>query len=384
MGVKRIIEILTIFKTDMKGITSAFKETNQQFKKHYKKSGELKKSFTGQAASGKKLGVQIRNLTNGMKGFKMEALGVMFFGMSMMHFFSNLLKPAMDLVGIFDIMNVTLGVVFLPIALALLDALLPLMDFFLNMSPTLQLALSVFVSLGAVLGIVLFVVGSIVLGIGSLILMFGSVGGAVAVISGVFWGLLGIFGILGVAIAAMVILWQSDIGGFQSFIKNTFGIIATTIGGVFDGVKKIFEEAFGFITAFLSGDMDDAWNHLKNMGLAVWDTLKIAFLGFGAVLYNTFVWAINAIKDLIFDVLLGSILKIVELVYGAISHIPGLKDFGQTASDYAAGYREMIHQNVGGGTQVMNYITAGEIANATKVQVDIKTDTDLTYRATGG
>ena len=56
-----------------------------------------------------------------LKPFRMELLGVMFGAQMVSSAFLNLLRPAFDLVGIFDIWGTILGVFFLPTAEMLLD-----------------------------------------------------------------------------------------------------------------------------------------------------------------------------------------------------------------------------------------------------------------------
>src|SRR3990167_4780151 len=51
---------------------------------------------------------RVRLMTHGLKGFRMEALGVMFFGMMLANTFTGLLRPALDASGAFDLVRSTL------------------------------------------------------------------------------------------------------------------------------------------------------------------------------------------------------------------------------------------------------------------------------------
>lgn len=121
---------------------------------------------------GARVGNNVRKLTHGMKGFRMEMLGVMFFGMMMTNFFKGLLRPSLEAVGMFELLSTTLQVLFLPIALLLLDVFLPFLMFLINMSDETKLMIGKMVLLGIALGGMLFIFGSVALGIGSVILAF--------------------------------------------------------------------------------------------------------------------------------------------------------------------------------------------------------------------
>jgi len=138
----------------------------EKWKKFNKEGGK----FTNVGA---KAGNRVRQLTHGMRGFRMEMLGVMFFGMAMNRFFMGLLNPALKMAGVFDILNITLGVFFLPIALFLLKLLMPLASALMDASEATQMFWGFMVLLGAGIGGAWFLIGQFALGIGSIILAFG-------------------------------------------------------------------------------------------------------------------------------------------------------------------------------------------------------------------
>jgi len=68
-------------------------------------SGTLKKFNDGGGESSNRLarvGNKLRMAITGLKGFKMEMLGIMFFGMAMQRMFTGLLKPSAQLVGLVE------------------------------------------------------------------------------------------------------------------------------------------------------------------------------------------------------------------------------------------------------------------------------------------
>jgi len=111
---------------------------------------------------------RVRLLSNRMKQFKMELLGIMFFGMMVQKTMFGLLRPAGDAVGIFEIWTSTLQIFFLPIMLALLPIMLMFMDWFIDAPEWLKLAIGGIVLFIGSLGALLFTYGAMSLGIRAL------------------------------------------------------------------------------------------------------------------------------------------------------------------------------------------------------------------------
>jgi hypothetical protein len=118
-----------------------------------------------------------KQVKKGFLAMRRAILSLMFTGYAVQKAMFGLLRPAFDLVGVFDMLNVTLGVVFLPIALALMEALLPIMEWFMNLDPAIQKVVG---------GLVLFV-GSL----GSIAALLGAGGAAITGLEtlGTFFGL---------------------------------------------------------------------------------------------------------------------------------------------------------------------------------------------------
>lgn len=227
--------------------------------------------MTKNVSLGARLAQRTRELTHGMRGFRMEMLGVMFFGMGMAKFFSGLLKPVLELVKANELWKNVLAVGLLPVGLLLLDMLLKFMDIFLNLSPTTQELIGYFVLLGLVWGKIIFLIGMFALGIGSLILMFGSIGvsiavvlGAVVLISAIIVTLLWLWRNwetisvkVKVALAAVAIV----IGGLLLFFGIWVGWILLIVAGII-GLIAIIKN-WGKITTWLKNKWTDFWTWLK-------------------------------------------------------------------------------------------------------------------------
>lgn len=183
---------------------------------------------------------RIRQMTHSTRGFKMELLSVMFFGMALNRFFTGMLKPALQWTGLLDLMGVTLGIVFLPVAMALLDIMLPIFEYLMALPEPIKLFIGILVVAGAILGGFLMVIGMVGLGVGGLIIAFGSI---VATLSAGL-PLLGWFAGGFATIAAII----------GAVILSTDTANAAFIGMGKEGAKtgSIFDNIYGIISGFVN------------------------------------------------------------------------------------------------------------------------------------
>lgn len=208
---------------------------NQEQLGKFNKQGYKFTSLGGRVAN------RFRMAAHGAKGFRMEMLGVMFFGMSLQRTFTGLMKTSMEWMGITEILSMALGVLFLPIAELVLEWALKFLNVVLGLSENTKMVIGVFVLAGAILGGFLFILGTLALGIGSLILVFGAwlipIGLILAAIT---------------AIAAVIAL-----GVFGSFGKEAedansklaeFGFTKDTITKVIEGVGTMLKRLVEKIT----------------------------------------------------------------------------------------------------------------------------------------
>ncbi len=189
---------------------------------------------------------QARKATHGLRGFRMEMLGVMFFGMGLQKFFTGLLQPALKLTGVFELWSTVLAILFLPIALLLLDFMMPLFMWLINLSDETKLFIGKLVLLGAILGAALFLFGMFALGIGSVILAFA-----------------GLFLIIDKLIPDI------HFAGIEmsSFIEAGLGI------GILGGAFELFKGTIGTVLDAILG-LDFINDFLQRMGIEVDDSKK--------------------------------------------------------------------------------------------------------------
>jgi phage-related protein len=252
------------------------------------------KNFTGAG----KFGFQLRRLTHGMRGFRMEMLGVMFFGMMLQQMFMGFMQPVMQAFGVFDIFRLMLLVLFLPIMEAIFPYLLDFMMWFTELPDGVKMAIGVLTLIGIVLGFLLFIFGSFALGIGSVILALGPMGlGLFKAGKGAtfFKGKLGkVFGPLKRLVKAflkvgkvgglMLAIIIAIVIGIVLAIQENFGNIRDWLAVLWDGIKQTFEGFWQIISgiaelfmAILKGDWKGAWEAIKKIGEGLWNAIVGGF-----------------------------------------------------------------------------------------------------------
>lgn len=239
--------------------------------------------------AGARFGTQLRELTHGARGFRMELLGVMFFGMALQRTFLGLLKPALQTAGVFEIWATILQVVFLPVALAILPVMLKFMDLVMNLPKPVKGAIGVFVVLGVVLGTLLFWAGQLLMGLGALIIVFGEnkvieafakpvVGlivrfkKLIAVIRSLPSLIVKVFKGITPGIAAAVTGWVALIFGFIVAFKKNYGhmrgwfrLFLRGIGNMFKGLWDVLVGIVRLVIAIFKGDWKGAGQALKQI-----------------------------------------------------------------------------------------------------------------------
>jgi len=188
-----------------------------------------------------------------MRGFKIEMLGIMFFGQMMQRTFLGLLNPVMEAFGVFDLFREMLLILFLPVMEMLFPILMKVFDFFTNLPEPVKKFIGVFTIIGAVLGTVLSLFGQLSLGLGSLGVAFPSL----ATIAGTAWkAIVGIFSTVGAVITAiiigMVIAWKENFMGMKDTVKNLINSVKLMFMGLWNMIKGIFN----LIKALFTGDVD--------------------------------------------------------------------------------------------------------------------------------
>lgn len=212
---------------------------------------------------GAKLAYNFRLLTHGLRGFRMEMLGVMFFGMNLARTFSSMLQPAMELVGVFDLWKNTLQQLFLPIVEALLPLIYMVTDFLNSLSKEGKLIIGFLVVFVMVLGKVLFLVGMLALGLGSLVQLFP----AVAVSAGVAVAPVGGFGVAAAGASMGVNMLSLSLAVLWSMLVPILLVLAILAVLIYDIV--MITKNWNNITKTISS----AWANLRNWVLSIFSDI---------------------------------------------------------------------------------------------------------------
>jgi len=248
---------------------------------------------------GGRMANQFRMMTHGAKGFRMEMLGIMFFGMSLYRIFTGLIRKSNEWMGVTEIFSTALGLLFLPLSQFLQGAAMKFLKWVNSLSPAQQKVVNVLVAAMIALGGFFTVLGTLALGIGSLILVFGKLFGVAAplkalggIISAIFGGitvtLLAVVAIIIAIAIGMYVAWTENFMGMKQIITNWI----EGVKGAFAALWTIIKSIFGFWIAVFKGDWDGAFQHIKN-----------GFVAFKDFLINTIQIMVNAVAAVVIGII---------------------------------------------------------------------------------
>ncbi len=230
----------TKMREQTRGFNAVMGQNIEQFKASRKLSRGLTESLGNQAKMGTRVASKVRRMTHGMRGFRMEMLGVMFFGMMLQRAFSSLIKTSLEWMGVTEIMTFALGILFLPIAETLLNWALIFLNAVNNLTEDQKKWIGIIVLTGAALGGLLFLIGTFALGIGSVILVFRGLTGPISLIIGLLLALG-----LGKVISDFDLL-GSKADGAKSALMG-FGITSEVFEKVFNAISSMVSKIGNWI-----------------------------------------------------------------------------------------------------------------------------------------
>ncbi|KKM80829.1 hypothetical protein LCGC14_1336050, partial [marine sediment metagenome] len=217
------------------------------------------------------LSLATRRSTRGMHQFAFEFLGIMFLGMAIQRMFTGLIKTSLEWVGVQEVMSSALGVLFLPVALQILDWAILFFQWVSELSPATQKFLGWIALGGIILGTFLFILGTIVLGLNSLRLA------------------------LGVTSLTRWALGMAGMGNAATIAKRKIMSLGLTLGRVF-GAALLFglalkDAAEGQLTAAI-GDVLMGIGFLKGGKAGIW----LMVVGIGLKLLGDEEFLISVLK----------------------------------------------------------------------------------------
>ena len=209
---------------------------------------------------------RVRMMTHGMRGFRMEMLGVMFFGMALTRAIGGLAGKSIEWMGVMDVLGAALGILFLPLAEKLLDWAIKFMDWVDQLTESQKAWYSKIALVIAGVGLLITVIGTLGLGIGSLIMAFGFLFSPMGLIIGALASIasyiflkdmfrdlddkLVAFGISGEAFDKFSQRAKDAIPKIANFFKETRIKIANFLT---DNIPQFIESGYEFISALAKG-----------------------------------------------------------------------------------------------------------------------------------
>ena len=195
MAVQKEVNILVrILPKGLRDFHKQWSKTNQQFKDSYTQQGKLNKRLKENRSVLGRMGAGIRKTTAGFRGFKMELLGVMFFGMMIANTFKGLIQSSLQMSGAMQLLSTVLGIMFLPLAMEVINFATWLLEKWNGLDEGTQKLINSFVKWIIIGGTILYIIGSLGLGIGALIIAFGGLIIPLAVIAALFIGVAALMG----------------------------------------------------------------------------------------------------------------------------------------------------------------------------------------------
>ena len=263
----------------------------------FNKQGFKFTTLSGRLANG------IRVMTHGMRRFRMEALGVMFFGMSMVGMFKKLFAPISEAFGITELFSLLLTVLLLPIMIAIFPWILKFIMFFMKLPEGVKMAIGIFIILVGIFGAIMMVIGMVTLGLGSMILLWpiiaGAATGAIAAISAIFWPLIAVIAIVIAIIIGMKLAWDENFLGMRQIIDW----FISGFKDLFSGLIMFFKGLWMIIKGLFTGDWELIWEGVqkvfKGAIKAIWGLIKMLVTGIAAIMVGIIKIVVNIITAIV-------------------------------------------------------------------------------------
>jgi len=331
---------------------------------------------------------------NKMRGsFDMSYLSIMFFGMALQTLFSGLIKMGIGtykeltknnteastavthLEANFQLLKFTLGE-------ALVAALLPYMDTIIDIIGRVaqwisenQTLVGWIIAIGAALGTAMFILGTFKLGLASIGIKLSELAaGTIIPIS--IGGLASILGVFLLIWAA----WESDLGGLQTFLKETFDGLFGENGAILDIMnefKDVIKDIFAVIVALFGDDRKEFDTAITKLTINIGEVLLKGLTTVGWLATNALIWIVNSLIDLLSGTLgslmLDAMQKFAEIMiaplitlarsFDAFGVLPkGLKSVLSAYDDFTDSMKDKVLKKIDLIPRI-DYQTADDLKN---------------------
>lgn len=247
---------------------------------------------------------------------------------------------------------ISIGNALLPMIKLLVSGINGLVNWFNNLNPGIQTAITMFGLVVASIGPVLLIVEHLCIAIGGLITFFSAGGAGAGILSAAIGALSGPIGIAIAAITALIAVgvllynnwdtiktkcsevWNSIVetvttvwNTIKTSTSEVWNNIKNTLSSVWDSIKSVTQPAVNFIKdivssawSFISTTTSTIWNSIKGIIQSVWELIKsIVNLGVEVIkLAITVAW--NAIKTVTTTAWNG-IKTVIQTVWNAIKPV---------------------------------------------------------------
>jgi len=233
----------------LKELAPKYKLNTEQLLKNrgvVERNGLLYKKIT---KTTEKFAESIKKTTSNIKPFRMELLSVMFGAQMVRNAMFDLLRPAMEATGIFEIFGATLKLFFLPIAIDLMNTLLPVLTAIMNAPPWVKElvgAFTLFIGITA---------GLVALAAAFALLHAGLVATAVT-FSTTALPLLAIIAGIALLIVAVLLI--------KKYWREVWDYVKDKVSSVWQWLIKKFSSLFDIISDFVIEPMKHAFKSVVN------------------------------------------------------------------------------------------------------------------------
>jgi len=235
----------------------------------------------------------VKKLTRAHGRFRMELLSVMFFGMALSKTFGGMIKGALDMMGVMDMLSAAIFFLMLPIAMFLLPYILWVVKEIFKLDESTRMIIGTIVLVLAIIGTILMVIGMVGLGLGGLITFLTPVLAHMALVK-VILSFLAANIIIFIAIIALVAL---GVAKNWTFIEKHLNAAIQFVNDMIYGIKLILQGFLMIVEGIFSGN----WDLVKEGLDRIWNGIKIFLSGF-----------------------IGFQLEIVQIAFGIVAGIGGV------------------------------------------------------------
>lgn len=200
-------------RMSVQGMNEALQQSNFQLNQNAKGATQFQNQYTGAMQNSKNA---TKDTRRAMSSFRMEMLSVMFGAMALRRVITGMMRPALKTAGVFETWGAIMEILFLPFAMFLQRALIPLLEIVASLPKSVRLLIGAFMAL-AVAGLTVGIIWA------QLAMLAGSLG---------FASVSAMVASAASSIASVAVGLAGTVTGVLSGLASVVAGIASTIAGV--------------------------------------------------------------------------------------------------------------------------------------------------------